>query len=143
MATIEFTRDDEQRLGEILGRIFPDKTYPLLVKIIRDAILMAPALEAKIRAIANQEIESHDRSPQTIVHDLAPGLLEILTQASTQQPAPPATPDKPVSETKAETAKPSPEPATEPEPTVAPTTAEEEPSASDGDADDGIPSFAR
>src|SRR3990170_333785 len=51
MATIEFTEEDERELGSVLGRIFPNKTYPLLVRIIRDAILEAPKFSEKIREL--------------------------------------------------------------------------------------------
>jgi len=60
MATIEFTEEDERELGSVLGRIFPNKTYPLLVRIIRDAILEAPKFSEKIRELVAEAASSKD-----------------------------------------------------------------------------------
>lgn len=52
---MQFTKEDEQELDEALGKIFPNKTFPLLVRIIRDAILGAPLFEERVKMMAATE----------------------------------------------------------------------------------------
>ena len=85
MATIEFTAEDERELGAVLGRIFPNKTYPLLVKIIRDAILAAPKFAERVKMIAATEhpLSVEFKRLEATVASLEDKIGELLSATST------------------------------------------------------------